>query len=578
VRRHDKPDVVEVDVEALEAILERSKEGALGDEDRDMLRAIVATLRWLLAALEKTTTTLKQLRQTFSLNTKKTEKTRDVLAASSNGTGENGETPEKDGETPEKDGGTPEKDGGTPEKDGETPEKDGETPEKKKRKGHGRNGADAYKGAKRIAVAHESLQAGDPCPAGCENGKLYRQKPHPLIRLKGQAPIPATIFELEKLRCNMCGEIFTAKPPPEAGEKKHDETAASMIALLRYGYGLPFCRLEELEKNLGIPLPDSTQWYVVAPAAEKCVPVYEELIRTGAQGDLFLHDDTPMKVLSLLKENQQMEEGSKERTGMFTTGVVAFWEGHQIVLFFTGRQHAGENLQEVLRQRAAERAPPIQMCDGSSRNEPEGIDTISANCLSHGRRKFAEVVDSFPEECRHMLEELGKVYKNDAVTRKKKMSPEERLHFHQAHSAKIMEDLKSWIEDQLAQRKVEPNSSLGGAYSYMLKRWEKLTLFLRKAGAPLDNNTCEQVLKMAIRHRKNSLFYKTLNGARAGDVFMSLIHTAERAGANPFDYLTELLRNAEQVRTSPQQWMPWNYRETLAALDKATDDQANGLR
>jgi hypothetical protein len=385
--------------------------------------------------------------------------------------------------------------------------------------------------------------------------------------LKGQAPISATLWELEKLRCNLCGEIFTAKPPPEAGEKTYDETAASMIALLKYGNGLPFNRLAGLEGNLGIPLPVSTQWDLVAAASlGSCAPAYEELIRTGAQGDLVLHDDTTMKVLSLLQENQHLAQtGAKERTGMFTTGVVSFWEGHQITLFFTGRQHAGENLKDLLRQRAAECSPPIQMCDGSSRNEPEGVETLLANCLAHGRRKFVEVADSFPQECRHLLESLGKVYENDATTRKQEMSPQERLEYHQAESAEIMADLKRWMEGQLAQRKVEPNSSLGGAFSYMLKRWEKLTLFLRKAGAPLDNNICEQALKKAILHRKNSLFYKTLNGARVGDVFMSLIHTAERAGANPFDYLTELQKNAEAVRSTPREWMPWNYRETLAA-------------
>ena len=319
-------------------------------------------------------------------------------------------------------------------------------------------------------------------------------------------------------------------------------------------------------------LPASTQWDVVAGAVRRgCVHAYEELIRTGAQGDVFYHDDTTMKILALLEENQRMAAGSKERTGMFTTGVVSLWEGHQIVLFFTGRQHAGENLQDVLKKRAVERGPPIQMCDGSSRNEPEGIETFSANCLAHGRRKFVAVTNSFPGECRYVLEALRQVYKNDDTTRKQEMSPRERLHFHQAHSAEVMADLKRWMEDQLAQKKVEPSSSLGGAFSYMLKRWAKLTLFLRKAGAPLDNNICEQGLKKAILHRKNALFYKTLNGARVGDIFMSLIHTAERVGANPFDYLTELQKHAEQVRSAPQQWMPWNYRETLAALDMATD-------
>jgi len=542
-----KPEIVDLDAKEWDAILERSKTAPLSDEDRELLRVGGKTLRWLIEELEKKSASLARLRQSFSLNTKKTEKTSEVLKGAD------------DAESCD----------GAGEKSDKKPEKGDEKP-KKKPKGHGRNGADAYKGAEKVAVPHELLQSGDPCP-GCERGKLYGQKPHQLLRLIGQAPISATLWEMEKLRCNLCGEIFTATPPPEALKKKYDETAASMIALLKYGNGLPFNRLAGLEGNLGIPLPASTQWDVAAAAVVRgCVSAYEELIRTGAQGDVFYHDDTTMKVLELLKENRRMVPGSKERTGMFTTGVVALWEEHQIALFFTGRQHAGENLKDVLKERAAERGPPIQMCDGSSRNESEEIVTFSANCLTHGRRKFVEVTNSFPGECRYVLEALREVYKNDATTRKQKMSRQERLCFHQAHSAEVMADLKRWLEDQLAQRKVEPSSSLGGAFFYMLKRWLKLTLFLRKAGAPLDNNICEQMLKKAILHRKNALFYKTLNGARVGDVFMSLIHTAERAGANPFDYLTELQKHAEEVRSAPRQWMPWNYRETLDALDEPT--------
>jgi len=548
-----KPELLELDAAEWDAILERSKTGPLGKKDRELLRLLGESFLWVLCELEKTNASLAQIRKAFRVDTKKTEKTSEILPRDTEpscGDEESGKEP----------------------KDGEKPPKD--VKKKKKPKGHGRNGADAYTGAERIPVSHELLKPGDRCP-GCQRGKLYWQEPRRLIRLKGQAPISATLWELERLRCNLCGEMYTAKPPPEAGKKKYDETAVSMIALLKYGNGLPFHRLARLEGNLGIPLPASTQWDVVAKASGRgCVPAYEELVRTGAQGDLVLHDDTTMKVLSLLQENQRLAQtGSKERTGMFTTGVVSFWEGHQITLFFTGRQHAGENLKDLLRQRAAECGPPIQMCDGSSRNEPEGVDTLLANCLAHGRRKFVEVAESFPQECRHLLESLGKVYKNDDTTRKQGMSPQERLDYHQTESAEIMADLKCWMEEQLAERKVEPNSSLGGAFSYMLKRWEKLTLFLRQAGAPLDNNICEQALKKAILHRKNSLFYKTLNGARVGDVFMSLIHTAERAGANPFDYLTELQKNAEAVRSTPREWMPWNYRETLAALENATDDR-----
>src|SRR5438046_9111076 len=102
--------------------------------------------------------------------------------------------------------------------------------------------------------------------------------------------------------------------------------------------------------------------------------------------------------------------------------------------------------------------------------------------------------------------------------------------------------------------------------SYLLNHWPKLTLFLKQPGAPPDNNIVERALKKAILNRKNALFYKTLNGAGVGDLFMSLIHTCELNGANPFDYLTELQRHAEELKLRPWEWMPWNYRETLARL------------
>ena len=136
------------------------------------------------------------------------------------------------------------------------------------------------------------------------------------------------------------------------------------------------------------------------------------------------------------------------------------------------------------------------------------------NCLAHGRRQFVEVVTNFPEECRHVLESLGAVYHNDAQAREQRMSPEERLRFHQEHSRPVMDKLHGWMEAQLSGHKTEPNSGLGKAIQYMLRHWKALTLFLHSAGAPLDNNVCERALKKAILHRKNSLFYKTLNGAQ----------------------------------------------------------------
>jgi len=432
--------------------------------------------------------------------------------------------------------------------------------------GHGRNGAARFTGAKRVIVAHATLQSGDRCPE-CQQGKVYRQKPKTLIRITGRPPLEATAYELEQLRCNGCGQVFTAKAPAEAGEKKYDESAVAMIAQLRYGSGVPFQRLERLEANLGIPLPVATQWEVVKEKAESLRPALEELIRQAAQGEVAHNDDTGMRILKLARE--PAPEGKAERTGVFTSGIVSRVGAWLIALFFSGWRHAGENLAEVLKRRAPGLPPLIQMCDALSRNAPklsEGVKLMLAYCLAHGRRQFVEVAVNFPEQCSYVLETLGGVWYNDELAREQKLTPEERLRFHQERSRPLMKTLKEWMEAQLGEHKVEPNSGLGKAIQYMLRHWMPLTLFLREAGAPVDNNLVERALKKAILHRKNSLFYKTANGAEVGDLFMSLIHTCELNGVNSFDYLTELLRHPEELKQTPSEWMPWNYRETLARL------------
>jgi hypothetical protein len=326
---------------------------------------------------------------------------------------------------------------------------------------------------------------------------------------------------------------------------------------------MPFYRLEKLEQLLGIPLPASTQWEIVEEAAEVIQTARDELIRQAAQGDVLHNDDTSMRVLRLAREP------SDDRTGVFTSGIVSTKQGQKIALYFTGRQHAGENLRDVLQHRATELARPIQMCDALSRNTPklsDGAEILLANCLAHGRRQFVEVAANFPQPCRSVLETLGEVYKYDAETRRGKLSPAERLAFHQQHSTPVMEQLHQWLEAQFAFHQVEPNSGLGKAITYLLRHWKALTAFLREAGAPLDNNVCERALKRAILHRKNALFYRTLHGSQVGDLFMSLIHTCELADANPFHYLAKLQKHPTELASNPSAWMPWNYTEALALM------------
>jgi transposase len=435
-----------------------------------------------------------------------------------------------------------------------------------KRKGHGRTAAAGYTGAKRVRVNHPQLRPGEACP-GCKRGKLYALKQlGQLVRITAQPLLAATRFELEKLRCNLCGQLFTAPAPKEAGLSKYAPQVGPMLGYLRFGTGVPHYRLDRMQVDLGVRLPASTQWELMAQTSQALEPVQEALITLAAQGKVIHNDDTIMRVQSLAQAAGRAAE-KPERTGIFTTGLISQVEDHTIALFVTGPRHAGENLDQLLARRAANASPPIQMCDALSRNPAKEFQSLLANCLSHGRRQFVDLAQNFPQECQHVLERLGEVYQHEAETKKAGLAPEARLRFHQERSQKIMDELHQWMTQRLEQKLVEPNSGLGQAFGYMLRHWAPLTLFLRQAGAPLDNNRCERALKMAILHRKNSLGYKTQNGARLGDLFMSLIHTCRLCAANPLDYLNALQRHAKEAREHPTRWLPWNYELARAPAD-----------
>jgi hypothetical protein len=277
--------------------------------------------------------------------------------------------------------------------------------------------------------------------------------------------------------------VFTAPEPEGVGPDKYDASAVAMMAQLKYGSGVPFTRLERLQQQLGIPLPAATQWEMAEHGARLLKPAFDQLIWQGAQGDVLHNDDTGMRILRLAREP------SDKRSGIFTSGIVSLSCNRKIALFFTGRQHAGENLADVLKQRAREMNSPIQMCDALSRNIPRtanGVNVLLANCLAHGRRQFVDVAANFPQECGYVLEVLGMVYGNEELVREQGLDAEVRLRFHQQYSAPLMGQLQEWLTGQLAGAKTEPNSGLGKAISYLLNHWQPLTLFLREKGAPLE--------------------------------------------------------------------------------------------
>jgi transposase len=565
------PAVRDVDLATVHAVLERAR-AQLSPDDHACVVGLVQTLIELMRLVRERGTTIARLRRLFGLHS--SEKLADVLAGVTSPSGADAQTAPSSEPAPADDPSSADDDRpGTAEPleramPDERPAADdrGGPP---KRKGHGRLGADAYPGAHHIHVEHDRWHAGDTCP-DCAHGTLYRLRdPARIVRIFGQAPLAATAWDCDRLRCSGCGDVFTARAPAEAQGPKYDDTAVGTIALLRYGTGVPHHRLDRHQSHLQIPVPASTQWDVVAERADALAPVFDKLCDQAGDGEVMHNDDTTMRILAVMGVRRRellaadaLED--PERTGIFTTGVISITAAGPIALFFTGRKHAGENLTALLKDRHPALAPPIHMCDGLDRNRPSGHQVVEANCLSHGRRHFVDEIANFPAQCQHVLEALGKVFHNDSTCRLQGLSDADRLVFHQRESAPVMAELERWMNAELDEHRVEPNSGLGQAMQYLLKRWIRLTLFLRVPGAPLDNNVCERALKMAIRHRNNSLFYRTQRGADVGDLYMTLIATAQLHHENPFEYLVALLSHEAEVAADPAAWLPWTFRTTLA--------------
>jgi len=247
---------IDMDREELNQLVERAR-ASLSEEEHRKLKGVVEALSYLTDLVANQQTTIRDLRELlFPASTEKTEAV--LKNAGMEGTSK-------------------------PAADKQGTHQPGEG--KQKTAGHGRNGAEDYRNPRRVTVRHASLKHGDRCP-GCLKGKVYeQQEPRRLVRILGQAPLTATVYELERLRCNLCGEVYSAEAPEGVGEDKYEESAAAMIAHLKYGTGMPFYRLEDLEQNLGIPLPASTQWEIVEEAAELIKPAGDELIRQAVITD-----------------------------------------------------------------------------------------------------------------------------------------------------------------------------------------------------------------------------------------------------------------------------------------------------
>lgn len=423
-----------------------------------------------------------------------------------------------------------------------------------------------YPGAEKIVHAHPDLKCGERCPE-CDRGNLFDIQAVSFFRVLGHAMLAVKEHKFKRLRCSGCQKIFSPKIPPEMREHS-DEAARSIAAILKYFGGVPFHRLQHLTGNFGVEVPKSTVFDMVEKVADAVAPVHEALVDVAADSEVIVADDTTMRIL-----DHEEERDETERKAIHTTGIVARSEGGPTVhLFFTGPRHTGENLLELRERRDAELPDPIQVSDALSSNFPKGLRMIPGKCLVHGRRNFVDCREAFPDECKWVIERIGDVYKHERECKERGLDKFARLAWHIEHSKPVMDAIHAYAKRHLDERLVEPSSALGKAFQYLLNHWKGLTLFLEVPGCPLDTCEVERALKVPIRNRKNAMFYKTRHGATVGDILMSVIRTAETAGANPFEYLIDVQRFKSRVFKDPAAWLPWNYRATLERLDGETPE------
>ena len=445
---------------------------------------------------------------------------------------------------------------------------------KDNKKGHGRNKADAYKGATVVDVEHPDLKPGDTCPEESCDGRLYEMsEPGTLIRVTGAPLASATRYNLQKLRCAICDIIYTAPLPKGVSGEKYDANFIAMLMINKYFMSVPLYRQDRLQNHLGIPLPASTQWSLMYRYKKMFAALFEAIFQDTANGEALIFDDTSAKVLGEIKAAKAAEKGKKKQHTCFTTGVVSLHQDHHTYLYITDNRAAGKCIADILSKRDKELDTPVIMCDALSANIPQEIAEdlyVLCYCLVHARRQFYELPNGFDDLADKVIGLIGTIYDNEAQATG--LSKDERLAFHQEHSAPVMAELKVYLEAQKSD--FEPNSVAGKAIDYVLDRWTELSHFLRHKNAPLDTNIVERALKLIIQVRKASMFYKTLESALFASHVQSAIYSAAQNDINPCDYLCALIENEKAVTDNPEDWLPWNYQETLKQSSEEAATQA----
>jgi hypothetical protein len=429
---------------------------------------------------------------------------------------------------------------------------------------------------------------GATCEA-CGVGRMVPYRDKRTVVIKGRSLFAAEVHHYQQARCNRCGALLrtTSAPPSGLGSRYiiYDWSACATLLVIHYFAGMPFKRLEFLQAGWGTPLSDANQWRMAEESADLLFPLYKALERHGIR---FAHtlriDDTGSMVIELRREIRAeiaalaaLGKSTRDvRTGINATGVYFESEQGKVVLFFTGRHHGGEIVDQLLQHRRGAADKLVKVSDAASKNFSHIHQDVlhEAACNAHAYLKFRAVKKLHPDEHREAGEVYKRVFDNDDVAKARGMGAHERMQYHRQHSLPEMQRLHRMCADKLETKLVEPKSPLWEALTFIINQWDRLTKFCHVPGVPLDTNVLEQTLIIPVRYLAGSFNYKTKDGAEVGDRHMSLIATANANGVEPVSYIAACLQNHEDLAKRPEYYLPWVYRERIEAQRRAAEGAA----
>lgn len=463
-------------------------------------------------------------------------------------------------------------------------------------RGHGRNGAAAFTRAKEYLHTLARGVLGAVC-AACGIGRMSPYREKVIIRVVGQSIFGAERHRFEQARCRLCGAILRADGTDLVLEGigtsyvTYHWSACAMLIVMHYFAGAPFKRLEALHQGWGIPMPDANQWQLVDRGDDLLAPLYKAIERYGIQNATTLRiDDTGSMIIELRRQIQEetaalqlLGESTRDvRTGINATGVYLETDQGRVVLFFTGRHHAGEIIDQLLQHRRAVALATgrklVKVTDAASKNfdHDQGDLLEEAVCNAHAFLKFRAIKDWFPAEYALAGEVYKNVFDHDDEAKAGALGDDERMLYHRKHSKPEMERLRQMCQQKLEAKLVEPHSPLWEPISFVINQWERLTRFYQVPGVPLDTNMVEQTLIIPVRYLAGSFAYKTQNGADVGDRHMSLVATANVNGVEPVAYLTECLENHRDLAERPEHYLPWAYKKRLEVPEQPAPEHGAG--